>query len=172
MGRKYEFSWDLIGMENIGDARPNLGPTMRMEVYRLMQFTLRDVLEERYGSDTADDLFRAAGRKAGKAFFGNLMQDVGDFGDMVQKLQGLLETMSVGILRIEEVDMENGRFVLTVGEDLDCSGLPDTGIDVCIYDEGFIAGILEAYTKKPFEVREVDCWCTGDRTCRFVAKAQ
>jgi predicted hydrocarbon binding protein len=57
--------------------------------------------------------------------------------------------------------------VLTVGQDLDCSGLPVTNETVCNYDEGFIAGILEAYTGKKYEVREVDCWANGDRVCRF-----
>ena len=68
--------------------------------------------------------------------------------------------------------MDSLRFTLTVSEDLDCSGLPVTGETVCVYDEGFIAGILEAYTNRPFEVREIDCWSTGDRTCRFSADAK
>jgi len=59
--------------------------------------------------------------------------------------------------------------VMTVGEDLDCSGLPITGETICHYDEGFIAGILKAYTKQNYVVREVDCWSTGARICRFKA---
>lgn len=71
---------------------------------------------------------------------------------------------------IEEADEEKLQFVLTVSEDLDCSGLPIFGETVCDYDEVFIAGILEEYTGKKFMVKEVDCWATGDRTCRFEAK--
>jgi len=41
---------------------------------------------------------------------------------------------------------------------------------VCTFDEGLIAGIFETFTGTPFQVEEVDCWCTGDRTCRFEAK--
>jgi predicted hydrocarbon binding protein len=52
-------------------------------------------------------------------------------------------------------------------EDLDCSGLPITNETICNYDEGFIAGILNAYTGKTYEVRELDCWANGDRVCRF-----
>ena len=37
-----KFDWSMIG--NIGEGRPNLGSTMDVSVYRLMQFTLRDVL--------------------------------------------------------------------------------------------------------------------------------
>ena len=58
---------------------------------------------------------------------------------------------------------------MTVDEDLDCSGLPDTDEQICVYDEGFIQGILEAFTGKFFDVEEVDCWCAGSRTCRFSA---
>ena len=43
--RKYEFKWELLG--DIEKGRPNLGNTTRLEVYRLMQYTLRDVLEQR-----------------------------------------------------------------------------------------------------------------------------
>ena len=43
--RKCQSSWDILGDLNIG--RPNLGPLTRVEVYRLMQFTFRDVLEQR-----------------------------------------------------------------------------------------------------------------------------
>jgi uncharacterized protein len=40
-----------------------------------------------------------------------------------------------------------------------------------VYDEGFISGILKAYSGRDFRVREVDCWATGDRVCRFDVKA-
>ncbi|MBP9044489.1 MAG: 4-vinyl reductase [Spirochaetes bacterium] len=35
-------------------------------------------------------------------------------------------------------------------------------------DEGFLSGILYSHTKINFTVKETDCWCTGDRVCRFV----
>ncbi len=63
------------------------------------------------------------------------------------------------------------KFVLTVSEDLDCSGLPVSGETVCDYDEGFIAGILNEYTQIEFDVKEVDCWASGGRVCRFTANA-
>lgn len=50
------------------------------------------------------------------------------------------------------------------------TGLPVKGKTVCEYDEGFIAGILHAYTGKEFSAIEIDCWATGDRTCRFNVK--
>ena len=168
--RKYAFSWDLIG--DIGIARPNLGPTLRLEVYRLMQFCFRDVLEARYGTEEVDKIFYEAGFLAGRQFYDNVLVPKPDsFNDLVTRLQTILKDLGIGILRVEEAAFDTLTFVLSVSEDLDCSGLPDLGYEVCIYDEGFLAGILEAFTGRPFKVKEVDCWCTNERTCRFDAQA-
>ena len=47
-----KFDWSMIG--NIGEGRPNLGHTMDVSIYRLMQFTLRDVLINEFDAETAD----------------------------------------------------------------------------------------------------------------------
>ena len=39
------------------------------------------------------------------------------------------------------------------------------------YHQGFISGLLSAHTGRKFSVKEVDCWCSGDRVCRFDVKA-
>lgn len=166
---RYRFRWELLG--DIQEGRPNLGQYTRLEVYRLMQFTFRDVLERRFGTQAADELFYEAGQVAGKAFYENLLGGVADFDAFVPQLQSVLKEMGIGILRVEKADPEKGKFVLTVSEDLDCSGLPELDYEICVYDEGFIAGLLESFTGKHFVVKEVDCWCSGDRTCRFVAEA-
>lgn len=166
--RKYVFNWDSA----IGDmekARPSLGPTTRVEVYRLFQFALRDVLERRYGTEQCDTAFREAGTLAGEYFYKRYCSQVTDLDELVQTLQKLFKDMGIGLLRLEKADLDAMKFVLTVGEDLDCSGMPDTNEVICIYDEGLIQGILYAHTGKKFEVREIDCWCTGERTCRFTA---
>jgi len=166
--RKYTFSWDLIGDIQLG--RPNLGPTTRIEVYRLMQFVFRDVLELRFGTEVTDDLFFEAGKLAGTEFYKKFCAGITDLNEFFSALQKLLLELRMGILRVESADTESGAFVFTVSEDLDCSGLPELDFEVCVYDEGFIAGLLENFTGKKFTVKEIDCWCTGDRTCRFAAK--
>ncbi len=166
--RKYEFNWGVIG-GNLETARPSLGPTTRVEVYRLFQFTLRDVLEQNFGHEKADELFRQAGVLSGKAFFENFCKNCTDLTDLVKSIQENFKKLGIGIFRIEEVNEDASTFTMTVDEDLDCSGLPDTSDEICVYDEGFIQGILESFTGKKFSVREVDCWCAGARTCRFGA---
>ncbi len=168
MESKYAFRWELLGDINLG--RPHLGNTTRLEVYRLMQFTLRDVIEQKLGSKAADELFYEAGLLAGKYFYQNLLVSAENFDDFVRRLQDLLKEMGIGILRIESADLATGSLILTVAEDLDCSGLPELDYEICVYDEGFISGLLESYSGKKFQVKEIDCWCTGDRICRFRAE--
>ena len=170
---KYEgvpskFSWAGLGDISIG--RSNLGQEMPVVVYRLLQYTIKDILAREFGEEHAADLFRAAGKLAGEQFAKNVLDLAGDFDYFLTNLQRTLSDLKIGILRIERADMSTFNFTLTVSEDLDCSGLPVTDETVCDYDEGFIAGVLEAYSGKKFNVREVDCWASGDRTCRFDVK--
>ncbi|MDR3332193.1 MAG: 4-vinyl reductase [Synergistaceae bacterium] len=159
------FVWENLG--DIKEGRGDLGEEMPVLVYRLMQYTMLDVLSKAYGGEQANEHFRAAGFLAGTEFARNTLDLTVDFDTFVSDLQKSLETLKIGILRMEAFDTSTGNIVLTVGQDLDCSGLPVTNENVCNYDEGFIAGILEAYTGKKYEVREVDCWANGDRVCRF-----
>ena len=162
-----QFSWSMLG--DIEAGRPNLGPMMHLAVYRLMQFTLRDILIRDFGVETANRIFFEAGKKAGEEFCRNLLADAKDMNSFVAAIQQQMKDLGIGIFRVESADYEKGSFVITVAEDLDCSGLPVCNEEICIYDEGFIAGILLAYTGKDFQVEEIDCWGTGDRICRFTA---
>jgi len=162
------FDWSMIG--NIPEGRPNLGSTMDVAVYRLMQFTLRDVIIQEFDTETADRIFYKAGKLAGKELFKNLITQKTDFGAFIKELQDILATSKIGILRVEKSDFAKMEFTLTVAEDLDCSGLPVCDENICTYDEGFISGLLLEFSGKEFDVKEVDCWCSGERVCRFEVK--
>ena len=165
-----QFTWDSIG--DVIDGRQNLGEEMPVFVYRLLQFTLKDVLAKRYGNEATVEIFRSAGELAGKEFANHLLDLSLPFNEFVAHLQKILEESKIGILRLEHFDQATGAATLTIGEDLDCSGLPITGETVCNYDEGFLAGVLKVYTKRNYVVTEVDCWATGSRVCRFEAKVK
>jgi uncharacterized protein len=164
-GKTRSFQWKDIGDISLG--RPNLGDSAPVVAYRLFQFTIRDVLNRQYDKDTASKIFVQAGEIAGEQFCMNMLDCNLEFEEFVAQLQQVLKDNKIGILRIEKADIENLEFVMTVAEDLDCSGLSISDETVCYYDEGFIAGILRAYTGKSFRAKEVDCWATGAKVCRF-----
>ena len=167
--RHEDFAWDVLG--DIKEGRGDLGEEMPVLVYRLMQFTMLDILSKAHGLEQANEYFRQAGFLAGSEFTKNVLDLNVDFDTFMANLQTTLKDLKIGVLRMEHFDAETGNIVLTVGQDLDCSGLPITNENVCIYDEGFIAGILETYTGTKYEVKEVDCWANGDRVCRFDGRA-
>lgn len=154
------------------NSRGNLGDELPVMVYRLLEYSLKEELKNRFGKETQIDIFRSAGRMAGEYFARNTLNLDVPLDQFVNELQQKLKELKIGVLRIEDVNEETGRIVLTVAEDADCSGLPVLGETVCNYDEGFIAGILSVYSGKTYTAVEVDCWATGDRVCRFHANVE
>ncbi len=168
MKKVYDFKWEDLG--NLEEGRPNLGGETSVVVYRLMQFTFKDVFSKELGKEKTCELFVKAGLLAGREFCRNVLNCALPFDEFIADLKAKLIVLKIGVLQVEQANMEELNFMLTVSEDLDCSGLPIFGEAVCDYDEGFIAGILKEYTGKDFTAREIDCWATGDRTCRFEVK--
>jgi predicted hydrocarbon binding protein len=160
-----QFKWSMLG--DIEKGRPNLGPMVHVSVYRLMQYTLRDVLIRDFGGEKADRVFFEAGKRAGQEYCENILTAKKDLNSLFADLQRTMKELGIGIFRVESADVEGASFVVTVAEDLDCSGIPICSEEVCTYDEGFIAGLLLAYSGKDFHVQEVDCWGSGARICRF-----
>lgn len=160
-----DFDWSLLG--DIEGGRPTLGGDTKVAVYRLSQYSLRTVLAGELGEARMRAILVRAGRLAGREFCRNMLDTDCPLPSFLSQLKARLMDLGIGILRVEKSDPETLRFVVTVAEDLDCSGLPVSGDTVCDFDEGFISGIFEAYAGRPFVVREVDCWASGERTCRF-----
>jgi uncharacterized protein len=160
-----QFEWSMLG--DLKAGRPNLGPMTHVAVYRLMQYTLRDVLIREFGVEKADRAFFDAGKLAGQAYYKNVLTQKKDLNEFFADLQRSMKELNIGIFRVESADLEQGSFVVVVEEDLDCSGIPFCSEQICTYDEGFIAGLLLEYSGKDYNVKEVDCWGSGARVCRF-----
>lgn len=161
---------DGLKLGNISAGRQNLGEEMPVEVYRMFQYAVRDELDARLGKEPADELLRGAGRRAGLGFAAANLVSTLTLNEYLAEFQRRMREFKIGILRVETLDPAQMTMTLTIAEDADCSGLPVLGETVCVYDEGFIAGVLEHYTGARFEVMETDCWATGFNACRFAAR--
>lgn len=155
-----------------GGGRGNLGDSIPVSVYRLLEYSMREELRDEFGVQEQIRLFRGAGKRAGEFFAEEMLDLTLEPSEFIATLQKKLEEMRIGVMRIENMDEETLRIVLTISEDADCSGLPPLDETVCNYDEGFLAGILGSYFKKRFAAIEIDCWATGARVCRFCAEPQ
>ena len=92
-----KFDWSMIG--DVAAGRPNLGDTMDVSVYRLMQFTLRDVIIQEFDTATADRLYYKAGELAGREFCHKFISKENDFSDSALKsLAVIAKTLSISIM--------------------------------------------------------------------------
>ena len=109
---------DYLGYNCSG--RGNLGEDVPVFVYRMLEYSLKEILSETYGKDVQAELFRKAGFKAG-TFFARKMLDTGlEFNAFVAQLQQKLQEMKIGVMRIEELDLERGRLLWASGAGRDC----------------------------------------------------
>lgn len=159
------FEWKNIG--DIERGRPTLGEKMHVAAYRMFLYALRSILEKSYGKAAVKHNLVEAGRVAGGKFCEHALDLNLSPVEFFRLLKEKMAELGIGILEVEHADFENMIFILTVSEDLDCSGVPVTGEAICNYDEGLITGIMEIYTGRQFIVRETNCWSAGDWTCRF-----
>ncbi len=159
------FTWADNG--DIAKGRSTLGMEMNVVVYRMFQYSLRKVLENNYGSEAVRRHLVEAGRLSGLEFCQHVLDRHLPPDSFFDLLMQKMKELGIGILQVEYADFKNMIFVLTISEDLDCSGFPVTGATVCHYEEGLVMGILEMYTGRQLLVREVDCWSTGAGSCRF-----
>jgi len=166
----FELTWENLG--DIEEGRPTFGTDCPVLIYRLLQFSLRNVIEGELGEGKGGEFLYKAGQMAGRLIFEKFLKDIEQLEDLIAKLADLLYELKICILRLEKSDVEKVEFVITAAEDLDCSGVPEIGWPICQFDEGFVSGILSVFTGKNVHCKEVDCWATGERICRIEAKIE
>lgn len=164
----YDFQWSDIG--DIALGRPTMGNSTYVSVYRMLQFSVRSALAQEFGGMAAQKVFYNAGKMAGRELCLNMLDKESDACTFFSQLSSVLKDFNIGILKTEKMDDQKLNYTVTLEEDLDCSGLPDSKETVCGWDEGFIAGILQEYMGVDFLVKEIDCWSQGQKLCRFEIK--
>ena len=75
------------------NTRGNLGNELPVLVYRLLEYSLKDELIQRYGKDTQIDIFRKAGRKAGEYFAEHMLNLDLPLDTFISELQKKLEEL-------------------------------------------------------------------------------
>ncbi|MEG2199441.1 MAG: EAL domain-containing protein, partial [Anaerovorax sp.] len=165
---KTPFQFSSIG--NISLGRGALGTDMPVFVYRLFQFTMRQALSDIYGEGEMIDAFRQSGKIAGKAFAQEFLDLKLELQEFTVNFKEKFEQSKIGILKIEAIDQRKEKIVLTIEEDVSCSGISVYEIrnQICKYEEGFLQGVFGEYTGREYFAVEVDCWGTGAKLCRFV----
>lgn len=159
-------------MKSVGDVavRKELGPTTSVEMFRIVRTCLVDTIGIFMGEEVGNDAIYGSGKVAGHEIYQNFLKDVKELNELVTKVTDLLKALKVGLLRVDKADVEKGELLITVDECASCAGVPDIGKPICHFEGGIIAGILEEFTGKEVEAKEIKCWAMGSGTCQFEVK--
>lgn len=160
------FSWGRMG--DIAAGRPTMGTSMNIAVYRLLQQSLVHVLVSRLGTAEADRYFIASGQLAGYEFAMNNLVLEQSSEDFFKQLSCIFLQLKIGKSSVEQYHSKTGEITVSIENNLECSGMDSYCKTVCKFDEGFLSGLLEAYTGEEYTFKEVDCWAYGSAACRFI----
>ncbi len=166
----YKTGASSLKLNDLGDlskGRSNLGEMMPVMVHRQFEFSVREVLEVRYGERETVEILREAGKVTGEMYAEGYLNLDASFDDFIEDLQLFMLKQSIGELIVEDYNPANGKLTVSIVDDLSCSGVSDTRRTICHYEEGFLAGIMQRYTQIPYTALEVDCWANGAELCRF-----
>jgi predicted hydrocarbon binding protein len=154
----------------IGDVskREVLGPTVGVEMFRILRTAMVNLISTRLGKEQAKEAIYLSGKAVGGEIAKAFLSGITDLEEYVNKLAEILKSLKVGLVKVLETDVEGGKFVVRVDECASCSGTPVIGEPICDFEGGIIAGVLKYFLGKEVKATEVKCWAMGDQTCEFV----
>ena len=121
---------------------------MRAIAHRQMCQTTLHALGKEFGREKAIQFSRSAGTFAGNDFAHAFLDLTADFRTFVLSLQKALTALKVDTLRVELLNPDSGNLAITTEDCHGCDDFLAAQENIRIYDEGFVAGILEVYTGK------------------------
>lgn len=147
---------------NLKTARPTLGPTCHVNLYRMM---VHLGLYEQMGENAKNVLYKMGSRVGGR-YVGSVIADLSTPELAFEELSRIFKENGIGILSVSEASGDEiARIHLE--ESVTASGFPNIGKKVCHFEAGFIAGYYTKFFGKEVQVKEEECWANGDDDCEF-----
>jgi hypothetical protein len=113
----------------------------------------QNMLENVEGHKEDTDYLRKEGYSAGVEFSNNIMDMVILPDDSINTLQKKLHDYKINVLRMESYDIDTGNITISFEHEIDFNKLQLSNNDLCSFNEGFVAGILEVYTGRKYDVQ-------------------
>ena len=101
------------------------------------------------------EIGRDAGKKIAEGF------ESEDIYELLSEIGEFWSTNKLG-----EIEVLDERTIL-VKDCFDCCNMPDLGTTFCSLDEGMIEGIIKSKLDVDVDVKETECFGTGDEHCKF-----
>ncbi len=128
-------------------------------LFRTMRY-----ITEAMGID-AKPALRLTGREIGKELAKQIKATAPK--DLLKELANFWETHRMGHLVLTRAELP---YEIVIENCYECGGMPDVGTTLCSLDEGLISAILDEKLGVKSTVKELECWGTGYRHCRFTVE--
>ncbi|MCF2139092.1 MAG: 4-vinyl reductase [Candidatus Lokiarchaeota archaeon] len=114
----------------------------------------------------AEEIHYIVGKQLGDKFEGLFFSEEEEA--LLEEISRFWKRNGFGI--IDELRFEPSRIIFNVYECFECSHLPNLGRPVCKLDEGFFTTLFEKKFGKEYEIKELECFATGNDHCQFQIK--
>ena len=131
-------------------------------VYYMMQYKRLDEIRQIDEFDLSGGYLPEAGYLAGVKYAKKILDLNTKFDEFINNLQNELQEIKITHLCIEAFDSIAGDVTITIGHKFESCEIPIKNNNVFIYDENFICGILETYTRYKYEVHKIGSWYVKD----------
>jgi len=118
-----------------------------------------------------NDQFHRAGLLTGTEFAKYFLDLTLELNDFASKLQKLLKDYNIDILDINANELNLNNITLIVKQDIERDNMFETNKNLCNYNKAFVAGILETYTGKKYDIFETEQKNKHSKIYRFTANA-
>jgi uncharacterized protein len=167
----YDLAADLLlkdilqGTEGIAN-REQLGPMVPIRLFQALRLVGMGTAIEGMVGDGAPALVYQSGQSLGLALGGALAPKANkDLEAYVNLVHQACRGLSIGIVVVEKVDLDNGALTLRVDECVSCAGVHGAHHPICNFETGLVGGIIRAFVGVPVRAVETRCNAVGDSTC-------
>ena len=146
--------------------RPELGETIPLSVFRIFRQFSAQYSIEILGEKGVQTTFSYAGRMLGLDIGKQLYTE--DLDEYIARVKKYVYDAKIGILKLVESDSD--KMVFQLEECITCAGMPNLGMNICYFEVGLVAGIVETYLKKKVSAFETKCNVNGDNCCEVTVQ--
>ncbi len=157
---------DIIAGKEDVDNRTTLGGTVPIRLFQALRLVGMGTSINDMVGEGANAMVYRSGQDLGLALGAALLPGAdGNLDNYVDLVAGACKHLTIGIVHVEKVDLDNGKITIRVDECVSCAGIGGMQKPICNFEAGLVGGIVRAFVKVPVKAVETRCNAVGDSTC-------
>lgn len=146
--------------------RMKLGATVPIQLFQALRLIGMGSSMEVMVGDGARAIVYQSGARLGHVIGSAVVPVAGkDITKYLGLVRDLCQTLTIGLLVAEKVDLSEGLLTLRVDECVSCAGIHGVNAPICNFEAGMVGGVVKAFAGREVKAVETRCHAVGDNTC-------